>query len=73
LFSKVIGMDSSPDFRFRTTTECRLVFLEQQVKDLQDLLRDLIQAIDEMQTRGQPHEHYVVESVQRTPKKPKTN
>jgi len=73
LFFKVIGMDSSEGTRFRTTTECRLFFLEQQVKDLHDLVRDLLQAIDEMQSRGRPHEHYVVESVQRTPKKPKTN
>jgi len=72
-FFKVIGMDSSEGTRFRTTTECRLFFLEQQVKDLHELVRDLLQAIDEMQSRGRPHEHYVVESVQRTPKKPKTN
>ena len=65
-------MDSSPDFRFRTTTECRLFFLEQQVKHLQDLVSVLLQIV-EMQGRGQSHEHYVVESVQRTPKKLKTN
>jgi len=73
LFFKVIKMDCPEDYRFRATTDCRLNVLEQQVKDLQDLVRDLLQAIDEMQSRGQPHKHYVVESVQRTPKKPKTN
>ena len=57
-------MESSPDFRFRTTTECRLYFLEQQVKHLQELVSDLLQIV-EMQSRGQPHEHYAVESVQR--------
>lgn len=66
-------MDSPDDYRFHATTDCRLNVLERQVQDLEDLVRDLLKAFVEMQSRGQPHEHYVVESAERTPKKPKIN